>query len=346
MKHRTLVRLLIGVLVLGLGGFLAPPAALPSAAAESPTDQPETLYSAWMLESCTLMGYPVSALTPHRGLSSYLKTNEITFDVPVNYNVIKGGGRVVVYDTGWKQQQYIQAFDCQNWAHPREQLGQLGIRLEDVDMVVLGHGHWDHSGSVDEFPNATMYIQGEELRYIEWAINYPNPKISETVCGRRPACGYPPDILDGIYGKIRAGKARIVEGEDTIAPGLTIHPAFRAHTPGSQLLQVHTARGELVFGSDAYSSWTSAKDYEPANIQQADTVQQVLAYERGFRIAGTWDNLISAHEPLSYTAEYPITARAWVGPNGSRAAELVLAPGEPSRVPGAAAVPAPAQIPR
>jgi len=287
------------------------------------------VYSAWMLESCTLVHYTVSALTPHRGAN----TGEDFFDVPVNYNVIKGGGRVIVYDTGWKQQAYLSAFNCQHWAPVRDQMAPLGINPEDVDTVVLGHGHWDHAGQVDEFPNATLVIQGEELRFVDWATHYPNPKISETVCGRRPACGYPPDIMDLIFAKINAGKAQVVEGEAEIAPGVKVIPAFKAHTYGTQLMQVHTAQGEFVFGSDAFSSWTSMKEYEPANLQQVDTVAQVLTYEKAFNIAGGWDHLMSAHEPLSYTDGYPVTAKSWVGANGSRGAELVLAPGEPSRVP-------------
>jgi hypothetical protein len=38
-------------------------------------------------------------------------------------------------------------------------------------------------------------------------------------------------------------KAVTVEGMLEIAPGLIIHPAHRAHTAGSQLLQVNTSRG-------------------------------------------------------------------------------------------------------
>ena len=58
---------------------------------------------------------------------------------------------------------------------------------------------------------------------------------------RTPACGYPPKTLDEIYGKVLAGKAVIVDGEMEILPGVRIHPAFRAHTAGSQLLEVPTS---------------------------------------------------------------------------------------------------------
>ena len=40
----------------------------------------------------------------------------------------------------------------------------------------------------------------------------------------------------------------IVDGEAEISPGVIIHPAFRAHTAGSQLLEVPTAS----------ASWCSA----------------------------------------------------------------------------------------
>ena len=95
------------------------------------------------------------------------------------------------------------------------------------------------------------------------------------------------------------GQAVIVDGEMEIAPGVIIHPAFRAHTPGSQLLEVPTTVGKLVFGSDAYSSWEGIRDWMPANIQQTDTVQQMLAYEKCYKITGGYNNCVAAHEPLT-----------------------------------------------
>src|SRR5207253_2904422 len=156
------------------------------------------------------------------------------------------------------------------------------IKPEDVTKLVIGHGHWDHAGQLMDFPNAVLYVQKAELEGIEWALNYPNPHIRAVNtdpggCARTPACGYPPLTLQEIYGKVLSGKAVIVDGEMEIAPGLIIHPAFRAHTAGSQLLEVHTAIGPLVFGSDSYSSWEGIRDWMIANPQQTDTVQQFLA---------------------------------------------------------------------
>jgi glyoxylase-like metal-dependent hydrolase (beta-lactamase superfamily II) len=306
------------------------------AAQAAPAGQDAPLYSAWIVENCTFKDVPAGAFMPDRAYvpgSEKPSNNQVFFQLPVNVGIIKGGSDLVMYDTGWKQQQYIQANNCVNWAPIREQMAVIGFRPEEVTKIVIGHGHWDHAGNIDEFPNGVLYVQQAELDGIQWALNYPNPKISETVCGRRPACGYPPEIVDQIYGKILGNQAVIVDGEMEIAPGLTIHPAHRAHTAGSQLLQVNSPRGQLVFGSDVYSSWEGIRDWLVANVQQTDSVQQFLAYEKCYTIAVDHNNCIAAHEPTSYTANYPITQNSWVGPNGSRGAELVLAPGEASRRP-------------
>ena len=142
-----------------------------------------------------------------------------------------------------------------------------------------------------------------------------------------------PLTIEEVYGKVLKGKAVIVDGEMEILPGVLIHPAFRAHTAGSQLLEVPTSIGKLVFGSDAFSSYEGIRDWMTANVQQTDTVQQFLAYEKCYKITGGYNNCVAAHEPLSYTDKYPLTKNSWVALNGGRMAELALAPGEKSRKP-------------
>lgn len=50
--------------------------------------------------------------------------------------------------------------------------------------------------------------------------------------------------------KVLKGKAAIVDSDMDVAPGIKIHAAFRAHTAGSQLLEVNTAIGKLMFGEE------------------------------------------------------------------------------------------------
>ena len=297
--------------------------------------------SVWLVESSRFMNVPYGAFMPDRVFvpgSTDPMNNVASVDLPVNIGVIKCGRELILYDTGWKQQDYHKMTGTQHWAPLPDQLKVLGFSANDVTKIVIGHGHWDHAGQLTDFPNATLYVQRDELRGIEWALNYPNPKIKAVNtdpggCMRTPACGYPPKTLDEIYGKVLAGKAVIVEGEAEILPGVKIHPAFRAHTAGSQLLEVPTSVGKLVFGSDAYSSWEGIRDWMIANPQQTDTVQQFLAYEKCYKITGGYQNCVAGHEPNTYTDKYPLTKNSWVAINGGRMAELALATGEQSRKP-------------
>ena len=322
-------------------------------------------YSAWIVESSRFMDVPFRSFMPDRG-------DRPTVNLPVNAGIIKAAnGDITLYDTGWKQLAYI--YDWNNsccWYPIRQQMTKIGLNPDKVKRIVVGHAHWDHAGQLSEFPNAILYIQKEELKQIDYFLGYPKRfndghiHAVNTVdrhsytnrqdidggtqfgppqqdCARSPVCGYPPQTLHEIFGKVLNGQAQIIDGRHEIEDGLTIHPAFRGHTYGSQLLQVNTSIGQLVFGSDTYSSWEGIRDWNVANIQQTDTIQQMLAYEKCYALtsesAGKHNNCISAHEPKSYTAEYPITSNWWNIPAGncSRAAELVLSNGEPSHVPAA-----------
>jgi len=320
------------------------------------------VYSAWLVESTRFVDVPWGGFQPDKaGLNMLI-------DFPANYGIIEGpDGNITLYDSGWKQLPYIYDWNNSCCGSPAlDQFKNLKLDPGKVTKIVVGHGHWDHAGQLDSFPQATLYIQKEELKQIDFFIDYPiqyngghiravntvNPLTGTQVgppqqaCARSPVCGYPPQTLAEIQGKTLTGKAVIVDGRMEIAQGLIIHPAFRAHTYGSQLLQVHTQAGELVFGSDAYSSWTGIRDWLVANIQQTDTIQQFLAYEKCYVLTsrnpvgdpyGSFNACLAAHEREAYggtsdpngnTTNYPITNNWWTIPDGncSRAAELVLAP--------------------
>ncbi|MDO9711885.1 MBL fold metallo-hydrolase [Paracraurococcus lichenis] len=319
-------------------------------------------YSAWLVESSRFVDVPFGSFMPDRDfISPTTPKHDIQFiDFPVNVGIIKGSdGQITLYDTGWKQLEYIFDYNTSCcWAGLPDQMRNIGLDPNAVTRIVVGHGHWDHSGQLDSFPNAVLYIQKEELKQIDFFTSYPtefnngiiravntvNPLTGAQVgppaqaCARSPVCGYPPQTIQEIESKVLTGKAKIIDGRHEIAPGLVIHPAFRGHTYGSQLLQVHTKRGELVFGSDAYSSWEGIRDWNVANIQQTDTVQQMLAYEKCYVLTSgseSYNNCLGAHERLSYSANYPITANWWTITDGncSRAAELTLADSETSLIP-------------
>ena len=89
--------------------------------------------------------------------------------------------------------------------------------------------------------------------------------------------------------------------------------------------------GQLVFGSDTYSSWEGIRDWFVANIQQTDTIQQFLAYEKCYVLTSTAEQLQQLHlRPRAefVYAAYPITANWWNIPNGTLLAGRRADPGQ------------------
>ena len=178
-------------------------------------------YSAWIVESSRFMNVPHRAFMPDVGDPPFV-------NLPVNVGIIKGpDGKITLYDAGWKQLAYI--FDWNNsccWKGIRDQMHAIGLDPDDVTRIVIGHGHWDHAGQLSEFPNAVLYVQKEELKQIDFFLDYPadfnaghlravntvDPLTGAQVgppqqaCARSPVCGYPPQTIQEILGKTLHGE--------------------------------------------------------------------------------------------------------------------------------------------
>src|SRR5438445_2414664 len=176
------------------------------------------LYSAWIVESSRFMNVPFGSFQPDKaGLNT-------TVNLPVNVGIIEGpDGTLTLYDSGWKQLAYIYDWNtsCCWWDLPN-QMKNIGLDPGAVTRIVVGHGHWDHAGQLSSFPNAVLYVQKEELKQIDFFIDYPiafnnghiravntidpltNTQIGppQQACARSPVCGYPPQTIAEIEGKV------------------------------------------------------------------------------------------------------------------------------------------------
>src|SRR6476659_8858987 len=98
--------------------------------------------SAWLIESSRFMKVPFGSFMPDRAFvpgSNKPQENIPTVDLPVNIGVIKCENELILYDTGWKQQEYLKSTGSEHWAPIGEQLKVLGFNASDVTKVVIGH---------------------------------------------------------------------------------------------------------------------------------------------------------------------------------------------------------------
>ena len=117
-------------------------------------------------------------------------------------------------------------------------LGEVGISVEDVDIVLISHCHPDHIGNVavdgvPTFPNAQIVIGAEEFAYWKKAEG-----ISEL---RQPTLALFSKTLLPLESQLR-----LIEPGDEITPGLTAIEAF-GHSAGHFVFRL--SGGEDV-GSD------------------------------------------------------------------------------------------------
>ena len=119
-------------------------------------------------------------------------------------------------------------------------LRELGIDCAGVSHVIVSHMHYDHVGNYDLFPNATFYLQEDEMRF------YTGKYV------RHAAFRHSIEV-DDVLAMVRynyEGRLMLVDGEREVVPGVHVH-RVGGHTAGLQIVTAQTAQGRAVLATDA-----------------------------------------------------------------------------------------------
>ncbi|MGX1323358.1 N-acyl homoserine lactone hydrolase [Bradyrhizobium sp. USDA 377] len=153
------------------------------------------------------------------------------------------------------------------WRRPKTlaaQLEQLGVKPDDIKAMAVSHTHPDHTGNVELFPQAMLYVQKVEY---DWpgANNEPRFKPSHPV-------------------------EQLVGDKDVFGDGSVTILSTPGHTPGHQSLLVKLPKtGAVVLSGDAVhfkDNWDNRrvpsmnvnKDQSAASMQKiADTLAKEKA---------------------------------------------------------------------
>lgn len=152
------------------------------------------------------------------------------------------------------------------WRRPKTlaaQLEQLGLKPDDIKAMAVSHTHPDHTGNVELFPQAVLYVQKAEY---DWpgANNAPRFKPS-----------HPVELLNG--------------DKDVFGDGSVILLSTPGHTPGHQSLLLKLSKtGAVVLSGDAVhfrDNWDNHrvpsmnvdKDQSSASMQK---IAGILAKEK------------------------------------------------------------------
>ena len=183
--------------------------------------------------------------------------------------VVRHRGRVIVCETGiGTKLSEKRARQVGLWK-PELLLGglkRLGIRPDEVDVVLSTHLHWDHAGGFTSrledgsyeitFRNAKHFVQADEL---DFALD-PDP---------RSRAGY---YLEDFEPVEKAGLVERVSGEAEILPGVILRQTG-GHTPGHQYLIFRSGELSCVLTGDLLPTqahlslpWTPAADLDVLRV--------------------------------------------------------------------------------
>lgn len=165
----------------------------------------------------------------------------IKLDVPCLAYVIQGGSKTILVDTGPCSKDFGERYHRTMEKKPEQEipgaLGKIGLKPENIDLVILTHLHWDHCFSLEYFPHTQFLVQKKELQYAAAPLPADRPPYEAFVPGIRPPW------MD-VFGRIIPidGDVEIIEGVRAIfTPG---------HTPGSQGVAVETEEGPWAIAGD------------------------------------------------------------------------------------------------
>jgi glyoxylase-like metal-dependent hydrolase (beta-lactamase superfamily II) len=160
-------------------------------------------------------------------------------------------------------------------------LAEVGLRPEDIDLVIMSHLHFDHCGALVTpgrdgeltplFPRAKHVVQARELQ----AWRQPDP---------RSKASYKPENL-GILEE--SNRLLIVDGDAAVAPGIRVR-VTGGHTAGHQAVYVTDQEQTVVFTGDFLYmraflkvNWVSGLDLYPVeSMERKVTFLQEAARER------------------------------------------------------------------
>ena len=179
--------------------------------------------------------------------------------------IVRTGGRVILCETGIGNkldEKRARQVELREPEGALTALRSLGIRPDEVDVVLSTHLHWDHAGGFTRrseggrvevtFPKARHFIQKREW---DFAVD----------CDPRSKPAY---LVEDFLPVADAGLVEFVDGDAEVLPGVELR-FTGGHTPGNQVVLFRAGdmaaamTGDLV-GTRAHlrPSWNSGGDLD------------------------------------------------------------------------------------
>ena len=187
----------------------------------------------------------------------------------------------------WRRKRKRQIFRT-----PAEGLQLIGINPETVKDVIITHMHYDHAGSLDEFPQARYHLQDREMEFC----------TGRHMCNATTRFPFEAQHVSTMVHRIFEGRVEFHDGDDELAPGVTVH-RVGGHSLGLQVVRVRTRRGWVVLASDATHYYANMETLRPYPVV-VNVAEMVEGFKTIQKLATSPGHVIPGHDPL-VLSRYP-----------------------------------------
>lgn len=172
-------------------------------------------------------------------------------------------------------------------------LKTIGITPDSVANVIVTHLHYDHTGNYELFPEARYHLQDVEMTYA----------TGRHMCHAHIQLPFEVEDVVAMVRKVFAGRVRFHDGDDEIAPGISVH-RIGGHSKGLQCVRVKTRRGYVVVASDTTHLYAHIEEGRvfPITYNVGDVLE---GYATVKRLATSMAHVIPGHDP-QVLERYPV----------------------------------------
>lgn len=209
--------------------------------------------------------------------------------------VIRGNGETLIVDCGVAPS-LAKERQIPGYVNPVQVLAGLGLNASRVNRVIITHVNFDHISGIELYPNATYYIQKKEFNF--W--------IKDPIAKKPPFSRVTDPIGNAHLAKLEGtGRLIMIDGDQAILPGIELLLA-PGHSPGLQVVAVHTAKGTAIIGSDCAHIFRNYEEEIPS-IFITDMIAWMQTYDKLKSKASSPDLLFPGHD-LKMASDYPKVA--------------------------------------
>lgn len=222
--------------------------------------------------------------TNDKSLMTYLMDMGTSIPIGVYVWLIEGAHKNVLIDAGCSADFLTSiGFPSKQISTQEEELEQVGLTVDDIDLVIFTHLHIDHAKDAEKFKNAKFVVQKSEL---EFAAD-PHP------------------IQAGWFVQLPKDRLVVVDGDQQIIEGLrVIHTP--GHTPGGQSVLIETNNGltclcGLCSILENFSPPEQLSQMGVRAITPGIHTNPMQAYDSLIKVLGLSNQIIALHD-ISYAS--------------------------------------------